>query len=1016
MAPRSLCGTRPAADYRLATRQADCSRHERGTVWPRRAEPTNGCSGCLRTVKGGPPVGRSSHHQAVGPTELHLGTRFVSLPGWATVRPVQFRLLGRVEVVACDGRVLTMRRRQERILLAALLLDAGRAVSVERLCDLLWEHNPPQHARRAVHTSIARIRALLAAAGAEEHGVSLTSHRTGYLLKVAPETVDAHQFRAAAERGVAMADPAERDRLLREALALWRGPALADTSDRIRQRLCVDLDELRLRAVEERAAAGLALGRGADSLPELARLTAEHPYRERLVELHMLALHRTGRTADAIAVYTRTRTRLAEEIGLDPGPALQRVHEAILRGDPIPPTGPSPRPASPTPAQLPADLAGFAGRSGHLRRLDALLSDPSGAGDIAAVVVSAIAGTAGVGKTALAVHWAHRVRHRFPDGQLYVNLRGFDPVGTPLTPAECIRGFLDALDVPPSRIPASLDAQIGLYRSLLADRRVLVLLDNARTTDQVRPLIPGGPGNLAVVTSRNRLTGLVATDGAHPLALDLLTRDEAHELLARRIGDARVDAEPDATNAIVDLCAGLPLALAVVAARAATEPAEPLNTLVEQLRDARTRLDAVTGDDTATDIRAVFSWTYRALSPAGARMFRLLGLHPGPDVTASAAASLAAVAPDRIRPLLAELVRNHLLSQPMPGRYTLHDLLRAYAIELTATEDTGADRRAALHRLLDHYLHTAHAAASLLRPLRERVAPPPAQPGVTPEHLADHDDALAWFTAEHRVLHAAILRAADAGLDTYTWQIAWAMWDFLDRRGLWHEWTAIEQTALDLALRLGDRPGQARAHRGLGSAAIRLDHLVDAHANLERALDLYMELGDHNGQAHTHHDLALVLGALGRPDQALSHGLRNLDLHRRSGNQRGEANALNLIGWFRTELGEHPQALADCRQALVLLAALDDREGQSATWDTLGYIHHHLGEYADAITCYRRALGMYRDLGDRFYEADTLRHIGDTYQATGSLDAAREAWHQALVIFEDLGHPQAHIVRASIGR
>jgi len=348
-------------------------------------------------------------------------------------------------------------------------------------------------------------------------------------------------------------------------------------------------------------------------------------------------------------------------------------------------------------------VASFVGRSGHLRALDALLQDQGAAPT--AVVISAIAGMAGVGKTALAVHWAHRVAGRFPDGQLYVNLRGFDPGGAGLDPGQALHGFLEAFGVPPARIPEDLAAQSGLFRSLLAGKRMLVLLDNARSAEQVRPLLPGSPGCLAIVTSRDKLAGLVATEGARPLALDLLTAADARDLLARRLGADRVAAEPAAIACIIAACARLPLALTIAAARAATSPTFPLAAIAAELREAASALDPFDAGESATDVRTVFSWSYRALSAPAARMFRLLGLHPGPDVAVTAAASLAAVPPGQARALLAELTRAHLLAEHAPGRYAFHDLLRAYASELASAQECPADRASAVHRLLDHYLH-----------------------------------------------------------------------------------------------------------------------------------------------------------------------------------------------------------------------------------------------------------------------------------------------------------------------
>jgi DNA-binding SARP family transcriptional activator/Tfp pilus assembly protein PilF len=929
---------------------------------------------------------------------------------------VLFRLLGPVEVETGDGRLLTLPRRQERCLLAILLLEAGRTVSMDRLCDLLWEDNPPDQARQAVRTYVARIRALLAQAGGED-ATALVAAGGGYVLRVEPDTVDAHRFRRLLDEAAKTADLAERDRLLREALGLWRGPALQSAaSDRLRERLCADLDELRLHAVEELLATGLELGRHRDLLPELARLGAEHPTRERLVELHMLALYRDGRTAEALDVYSRARARLADELGLDPGPALQDLHTAVLRGEPIPPSGAS-RPAGDTrvrPAQLPSDLPAFAGRTAHLKQLDDLLNRSA-----TAVVISAIAGTAGVGKTALAVHWAHRIRDRFPDGQLYVNLRGFDPRGNMSQPGDVIRRFLDALDVPAERVPGDLEAQIGLYRSLLADRRMLVVLDNARDPDQVRPLLPGAPGCLTVVTSRNRLTGLIAVDGAHPLALDLLTPDEARHLLAARLGADRIAAEPDAVDELVTLCARLPLALAIAAAHAATEPGLPLAALAGQLRDARAAhatgaLDVLTGDDTATDIRAVFSWSYRALSDAAAQLFRLLGLHPGPDIAEPAAASLAGVPVTQLRPLLAELTRAHLVSEDALGRYTFHDLLRAYAMELVDGTDGAADRRAALDRMFGHYVRSAHAAAVLIQSHRDPITPVPLPDGAVTVDLADHDRAVDWFAAELPVLMAVVRQAADTGFDTQAWQLAWTLPEYLDRRGQWRDLSATQRIALESARRAGDRAGQAFSHRAIAIVDIRLGNFDTARTHLQHALDLYGELDDRIGQAASHFHLAQLFDHWGDLEQAVVHAGQAYELFKAADHRHGQARALNTVGWYQSQLGDHERALVSCEKSLDLLRELGDHEGEAATWDSVGYVYQQLGDHQRAVDCYLRSISMFREIGDRYYESLGLIHLGDARLALGEPEGAREAWQRAMTILDELDHPEAKQVRAKL--
>jgi tetratricopeptide (TPR) repeat protein/transcriptional regulator with XRE-family HTH domain len=668
-------------------------------------------------------------------------------------------------------------------------------------------------------------------------------------------------------------------------------------------------------------------------------------------------------------------------------------------------------PADSVPRQLPADLAGFTGRRRHLRELDALLAgDPP-----TAVVISAIAGTAGVGKTALAVHWAHRVTDRFPDGQLYVNLRGFDPSGRPSEPAAAVRGLLDALGAPPQGVPADPQAQFALYRTLLAGRRMLVVLDNARDAEQVRPLLPGAPGCLALVTSRNLLTGLVASEGAHPLTLDVLSTVEARDLLARRLGADRVAREPDAVEEIVAFCARLPLALAVVAAYAAIHPDLPLSHFAVELQDTEGRLDSFETGDRGTDVRAVFSWSYNSLHAAAARVFRLLGLHPGPDISAVAAASLAGDPLHEVQRSLADLARANLITEPRPGRYALHDLLRAYARELAQAVEPDAARHAAEHRMLDHYLHSAHTAALSLNPNRAAITVAEPRPGTNPEEPTDAEQAMAWFTTEHPVLLAVIEHAATGGWDAHIWQLSWSLADFSYRRGHWHAQITADGAAIAAARRLGDHTGQALCHRNLAKAFTQLNRYGDAHTHLRHALDLLIETGDRAGQASTHESLALVSERQEHYAAALEHAEQALALHRAAGNEVGQANAINQVGWYHALLGNHREALTNCGQALTLFQQLGSRPGQAATWDSLGYAHHHLGEYDKAIACYGKAIDLIRDIGSRYAEAEALGHLGDAHHAAGNADPARDAWREAVTILDGLDHPEADRIRGKLG-
>ena len=510
----------------------------------------------------------------------------------------------------------------------------------------------------------------------------------------------------------------------------------------------------------------------------------------------------------------------------------------------------------------------------------------------------------------------------------------------------------------------SADAREALYRSLLADRRMLIVLDNARDAPQVRPLLPGAAACLVIVTSRSSLAGLAAAEGAHLLGLDVLGETEARELLCRRLGRGRVAAEPDAVDQIAGLCAGLPLALAVAAARAHARPRFSLAALAAELSNMTNRLDALDAGDAAVSVRAVFSWSYQQLSPETACMFRLLGLHPGPDITVPAAASLTATLLPAAGQALRELTAASLLTEHLPGRYAFHDLLRAYAAEPGRGRRQRETRQAAIGRMLDHYLHTAYAAALLLKPSREPLILTPPGSGVTPEHLSDHQRALDWFEAEHKVLLAALATAARARFDAYGWQLSSAMADFLDRRGYWHDSAAIQRTALAATRRLGDTAGQAMVGRGLGSAYAYLSDYDQARAHMTDSLGLYQKLGDLDGQARVHQSLAWAAGRSGRHRDALGHAGQALDLFQATGNRGGQAAALNALGYGHAMLGQLQRARRFCRQALSLNQEVGLHRGEEAhAWDSLGYVEHQLGHHREAAHCYQSALSLFREFG-----------------------------------------------------
>ncbi|QKV97406.1 tetratricopeptide repeat protein [Streptomyces sp. NA02950] len=944
---------------------------------------------------------------------------------------------------------------KQRALLALLLVRAGQPVALGEIVDVLWAQDPPSSAVNVVQRHVGAVRRMLEPGlPAKAAGSRLVRSSGGYRLNTETDTLDLVEFRELSEqarRSAEMDAPDEAVELFVRALAPWQGPTATGIPPDIQTHPVFSaVDRELLTASKDAARAALDSTVPERLLTTLQRFAAHHPLDETLQARLILVLAATGRRAEALELYSTVGARLDEQLGVEPGPELRAARRRVLpRPAPIPadatpkartgggarPTGssaggsplgaepahgpPSPVPAAPPqprepeppavrPAQLPPDLPAFSGRRTELAHTAALLPEDPDAGPPAPVVISAIDGMAGIGKTTLAVHWAHRIAHRFPDGQLYANLRGFDPTGSVMPPDEALRAFLHALGVPPSRVPAGLDAQTALYRSLLAGRRVLILLDNVVDSQHVRPLLPGAPGCLVIVTSRNQLHGLIAADGARPLTLGPLSTAESRETLVARLGADRVAAEPEAVATIIRLCGRLPLALAVVAARAATRPAFPLSSVAAELRESQGNLDAFAGGDPSTDPRTVFSWSYRALHPEAARLFRLLALHPGPEISTAAAASLAGLPIRRTRALLAGLTRAHLLFEHAPGRYSFHDLLHAYAVELAHDHDPDGIRRDAGHRMYDHYLHTARTAATLLAPRSvERIPLSRVRSDAAPEQLNSQERAESWLATERPVLLAAVGHAARTGFPGHAWRLAVTLELFLDRRGHWQEQAAIQHTALESARALSDRLGEAHAHRTLGFARGRLGRYGEAERHLERALELFAAVGEFDGHARSHRSLAFLANCQGFHQRALAHYRPALAHYRSSGNLSGQASVLNETGWTHILLGEYEHALAQCHQAVELHRTIGDANGEGAALDSLGYACHHLGRYEHALSCYRQALAVYREISDRYLEADTLTHIGDSQYALGERESALDTWRQALAVLEKLNHPDA---------
>ncbi|KOV87623.1 hypothetical protein ADL03_06585 [Nocardia sp. NRRL S-836] len=654
-------------------------------------------------------------------------------------------------------------------------------------------------------------------------------------------------------------------------------------------------------------------------------------------------------------------------------------------------------PGWPVPRQLPAVPSGFVGRAAELDQLTAALARSA-----EVLVVSAIGGAGGIGKTWLALAWAYRHLERFSDGQLFVDLHGFSPAGDPVEPAVAVRGFLDALGVEANRIPADLDAQAALYRSLVAGRRMLIVLDNAATSEQVVPLLPGSPSCTVLVTGRHRLASLIDRHGARHLPLDVLSREEARGLLAARLGADRVAAEPEAMEKLIGLCGGHPLALSIIARTAEPHPDVALAEAAAELRDLG--LEALDHDtDPAASLPTVLSWSLRHLIDTQRTVFALLGIAPGPDTTPPAAAALTGV-PDRLaRRTLSVLENASLLERRPGGRYVMHDLVRRYAADTAYTTLSAHMREAALTRLEDFHLHTAHAADRLLHPHDTLVRPEPPAPGVHPHPLPDAAAAASWLEAEHATLLATQRSAAALGHHHTVWHLAWNLTSFHQRRGHLRDEVTMWQVALDAADHLPDAATRGRTHRLLGLACSRLDRHEQATTHLEQALDLALRHHNPADQTLTHRVLAAVWGRRGDDRQALEHAHHALCLGRALDLPVLEADALNEVGWYAARLGRFDTAREHCQAALTLHRHHHSPGGEAGALDSLGYIAHHTGDHQQALGHYHHALTLRRGLGDAYLVADTLEHVGHPHAALGQHERARTVWREALELYRDQG-------------
>ena len=814
-------------------------------------------------------------------------------------------------------------------------------------------------------------------------------------MHVDEATIDLYRYRRLSQ-GHALPDNDGTDVLDRyeEALCLWPSASEPlpewDTPWAVNLRAALQREHVDLMLAYQK----LRLERGecAVAVRALSALATEHPLDERVAALLIRALDAAGRRAQALEEYEAVRRRLSDQLGADPGRQLQKLHLRLLDDEGVGHEGEAPAPVV---NRLPAPPPHFVARTEALSVLDERLYSAGGE-------PITIEGPGGIGKTALALRWAHMHDDDFPDGHLFLDLQGYQPSAEPLTPDTALCIALEMLGQAPSTIPKQRDSRAGLYRALLAQRRALVVLDNARDGVQVEPLIPGPFPGLLLVTSRQQLTSLVTLHGARSLRLNGLDEASGSQLLSRFVGRVAVDAEPAATQELLRQCAGLPLAVAALGARATASDLS-LSQLVSDLNSGANRLDVLSGE-TPTDLRAVIRTTYQTLNDEIARAFRLLAVHLGPAVSLHAASSILDRPVGDTYRMMSDLVRRHLVIEPVPRRYAFHDLIREFAQELTEDEP---ERLAALTRGLDHYTHSAHAAAMAFYPHRDPISlpVPDCVPGVLVVRPDDAKEASEWLHRERQTLRTMITGQKETGLAVRRCTLAWIISDFLDRQCLWDDLEATQRAALELATGSDDRVCLAYAHSGVARAAVRSGDLTAARNNLDKALQLFDQLHDRLGQARTHRNLAWVLEAVGAYQQALYHAQRTMSLHRDLGRTEHHAGDLNAVGWCHALLGDYTRALSLCRQALTHNRRTDNPRTDAAAWDSIGYAHSKLGNYADAIQAYQNGLASQRRLDDQYEEAHTLLRLHDTYRAAGDHVAAAATWSDASTLVRGLRLP-----------
>jgi DNA-binding SARP family transcriptional activator/tetratricopeptide (TPR) repeat protein len=907
----------------------------------------------------------------------------------------EFAILGPLEVRR-GGTLVHVGGPRQRALLALLLCHANRVVSRDELIEELLAGQPLGSAGRMLQVQISRLRQALADGDGQPRVVA---RPPGYVLRVEPGELDLHAFEqrvAAGRAALARGDPGQAAVLLAEAGSLWRGRLLADLEFEPFARVEIQrLDADRLAAVEDRIEAQLALGQHVAVCPELEQLVAGHPLRERLRGQLIVALYRSGRQAEALEAYRTGRSLLVEELGIEPGRGLRRVHEQVLAADPLLDLPPPPGAAATR--TLPRDIGSFTGRE---RELAQLMDGIDGQASSGAVVgIHAIDGMAGIGKTTFAVHAAHRIAAGFPDGQFFLPLHGHTPGQRPVDPADALASLLLTAGLAPQQIPPGTEARAARWRDHLAGKKVLLVLDDAVGHEQVRPLLPGTAGSLVLITSRRRLTAL---EDAAVVSLDILPPDEAAALLTRLAGRPGLEAGDAPVREITRLGGYLPLAIGMLASQLRHHPAWTAASLAAELADTRDRLALMHAEDLS--VAAAFGLSYQDLPDDQQRLFRRLGLVPGPSIDAYAAATLRATSLATARRHLEELYDQHLLAEPAPGRYQLHDLLREHARALAAA-DGPAESDAAVGRLLDYYLHTALAAGRHFPSWGTYRCAPTGRPTADAPDLSTPGQAAGWLEAERANLHAAADYAADQARSLHATGIPAAMSGFLAFRGYWDQSAALHQSALTAARRAGDRRGEADTLAELGRLqGQKAGDDPAAAVTLAQALALYRDLGDLPGQAEALNQLGFLHTLAGDYAVAAASHEQALALARSGSDGIMEADALTHLGLVQRLTGDYTAAAASQQRALALCRDLGYRGGQAYALLSLGGVQQETGDCPAAAASHQQALTLFADLGDLLGQARALNDLGLAQQETGDCPAAAASHQQALTLFTELGN------------